>query len=295
MLPTTTLSIADICLSFNWNPGTFKIDIDQNLAAFSVQRPYIDESHILFSVNDYGVADLSTWDLIFNTSPNSLWKLWRAKDSSSYLLSLHRNEQGDEPYQVVIANNHLSDFKVLNMNGEKNINISDFPLELVLSGYLNINKKGVFLHSAMVVINGKGILFPGMPGSGKSSIAKLCLQDKDCEVLTDERVILREKDGLLYAYGTPWHSTLPVYKNKGAPLHKIFFIKHGKENSLQKISTLDAANRLMVRCFPTFWHKEGMEFALDFCSRIASEVECYEFGFVPDNTSVELIKEFVKT
>lgn len=291
MFTTSTFSIADILLSLKWNLDHFNISIDRNLTAFSVKKTDVNTNHILFTIDEHRTTDINSYSLLFNSFPNGLWKLWRAKDSSSYLLSLHRNEQGDEPYQVVIANNHLSDFKVLNMNGEKNFNISDFPLELVLSGYLNINKKGVFLHSAMVVINGEGLLFPGMPGAGKSSIAELCLQDKDCEVLTDERVILREKVGLLYAFGTPWHSTLPVYKNNGAHLHRIFFIKHGKENLLRKISALDAANRLMVRCFPTFWHREGMQFALDFCSRIASEIECYEFSFVPDKTAVEFIKK----
>lgn len=290
MLTSATFSFADVLLSFTWNPERFNISIDQNLTAFSITRSDIDMSNIIFAIHDRLLADLNSYKLIFNNFTNGLWKMWRAKDDSSYLISLHGNENGNEPYQVIIANNHLSGFQVLNMDGESNFHTLDFPLELTLSGYLNINKVGIFLHSALALVHGKGVLFPGAPGSGKSSISALCLQDKECEVFTDEKVILREKNGMLYAYGTPWHSTLPVYQNSGVPLQKIFFIKHGKENSFQKISTLDAANRLMVRCFPTFWHKEGMQFALDFCTRIASEIECYEFGFVPDKTAIEFLK-----
>jgi len=75
------------------------------------------------------------------------------------------------------------------------------------------------------------------------------------------------------------------------PLEKIFFIRHGTENTLSKLTTPDAANRLMVRCFPTFWHRAGMAFALDFCARIAAEIECYEYGFKPDQSAVDDIKD----
>lgn len=291
MHTSATFSIAELLLSFKWNSEKFKIYINDNLAAFSVLMPEVAMSHILFSINGQHSIDIDSYKIVFNNLSNGTWNIWKAKDDSSFLISLHGNGYGNEPHQIIIANNHLSDCQVLNMDGECNLNLLDFPLELVISGYLNINKVGILLHSALISINGTGILFPGMSGSGKSSISALCIQDKDFEVFTDETVIIREKYRILHAFGTPWHSTQTVYKNKGVPLAKIFFLKHGKENSLRKISNLDAANRLLVRCFPTFWHKEGMQFALDFCTHIASKVECYEFSFVPDLSVVKFIKE----
>ena len=71
-------------------------------------------------------------------------------------------------------------------------------------------------------------------------------------------------------------------RNAGSPIEKIFFIRHGKVNRAIPISKTDAARRLMVGCFPTFWNWEGMEFVLDFCTRVALEKECYELEFVND-------------
>jgi hypothetical protein len=294
MIITKAYSIGGVRLSLSWDPAISQISLDPSLSAFSSPMQENTPADITFSVFEHNSTDFSLYDQLFTTLPDGLWKIRKAKDSNSYLISLHKTADDKNPYKYAIANKNFMNCQIVNNNGQGQFNPLGYPFdELTLSGYLNINKVGFFLHSAMVLINGKGLLFAGMPGSGKSSIAELCLQDKDCDVLTDERVIIREKDGIIYAFGTPWHSTLPVYKNKGAPVHRIFFIKHGEKNSLQNISTFDAANRLMVRCFPTFWHKEGMQFALDFCTRIASEIECYEFSFVPDETAIKFVKEVI--
>ncbi|NOY64970.1 MAG: hypothetical protein GXO97_06220 [Nitrospirae bacterium] len=109
-------------------------------------------------------------------------------------------------------------------------------------------------------------------------------------MLTDERVIIREEKGSLWAFGTPWHGTAQLHKNAGTPVDSIFFIKHGKQNRAIPIKIPDAVNRLMVRCFPTFWNRQGMEFALEFCIRIAREVACYELEFVPTPSVIEYVK-----
>jgi hypothetical protein len=49
------------------------------------------------------------------------------------------------------------------------------------------------------------------------------------------------------------------------------------------VQTVDAANRLLVRCFPTFWHKEGMQFVLDLCYEIASSINCQQLAFAPSD------------
>ena len=198
------------------------------------------------------------------------------------------------PYLFAFANNNLSEFQILYSNKDalKDFNpVESTFYELVISAHLNINKKGIILHSALVNINGSGYLFPGTSGAGKSTIARLWHHEKDAEVLADERILIRKKGGMLCAFNTPWQGEMGNNKNKGVPLEKIFFIKHGSTNTLKKLSVPDAANRLLVRCFPTFWHREGMQFAMDFCARIASEIECYEFSFVPDSSSVEFIKQ----
>lgn len=37
--------------------------------------------------------------------------------------------------------------------------------------------------------------------------------------------------------------------------------------------------------------RKGMSFALDFCVKIASAIDAYEFAFLPDKTAVRFLRE----
>jgi len=292
MIKTEVFSIGDMPISLSWNPDKFGIALSPVLSEFSTFPEDENKHNISFTVNGFSDVDFAPYVEIFNTLPDGLWKMWKGKNEDKYLLSLHRIASDNSPYRFATANNNFSDIQIFNDDKQTEFNPFEYPLdELTISCYLNINKTGIFLHSAMVIVNNAGYLFSGTSGAGKSTFSELWLKDRDAEVSTDDRVIIRDKSGILYAYGTPWHGTASVHKNKGKALHRIYFLAHGNKNALQKLSILEATNRLMVRCFPTFWHKEGMQFALDFCARIASEIECCEFSFVPDSSSVEFIKE----
>lgn len=200
-----------------------------------------------------------------------------------------------KPYKIIRADRKFADFTIYTRpDDEGRLFPMEYPFaDLAVSGHININRIGIILHSACVTLGGRGFLFAGVSGSGKSTISEIWRQVQGAEVLTDERVIIREVQSDLCAFGTPWHGTSDANRNVGAPIEKIFFIKHGKENNVIPISKSEAAKRLMVRCFPTFWNREGMEFALEFCSMLAQMKDCYEFQFVPDRSATEFIGKLV--
>jgi hypothetical protein len=74
-------------------------------------------------------------------------------------------------------------------------------------------------------------------------------------------------------------------------LEKIFFLKHAKVSRVERIEGIDAASKLLVCSFPTFWDKKGMEFTLGFIDELVTEVPCYELGFVPDESVLDFIEE----
>lgn len=289
-------SIGDIILSLSWDPEMFSPFLDPVLDGFSVDIENCRKSDISFLVAEKTAVDLRSYNEIFTVLPGGLWKIWERKDRGSFLISLHDTLKDNKPYRFATADTSFAHFEIFNPDrAGTRFSPLEYPLdEIAVAGHLNINKIGILLHSAMVCVHGKGYLFAGTSGSGKSTLSELWLCDDEAEVFTDERVIVRERKGMIYAHGTPWHGTSVIHKNKGAPVQKIFFIRHGSENRLRKISPVDAANRLLVRCFPTFWHKTGMSFALAFCVKIASAIEAYEFAFLPDKTAVSFLRENIR-
>jgi len=145
------------------------------------------------------------------------------------------------------------------------------------------------VHSCCVNDNGRGFLYAGTSRSGKSTTARLWLNEAGAKVLSDDRIIIRQMDGNLCLRHT-LHGEVEISDPSRVEIEKIFFLEHSKRNYIKPLSVMDAATRMFVRCFPTFWDKEGMAFTLKFIDEIVSKVPCYEFGFVPDRSAVEYVR-----
>jgi len=278
-------SIGELKISLLYDIGPYKIFIDEALETFTSES--VETPDIRFRIDTESPFPLQNqYSTLFTSHPNGLWTILEDCPKTHYLVVLQNTEKG-VPYRIVITDRRFSDFLIYSKPNQYNdLHPLEYPVaDLSVTGYININKIGIILHSACISLNGKGCLFAGISGSGKSTISQIWQTDKDVDVLTDERVLIRQFREGIWAFGTPWHGTERIHKNKGTSIEHIFFIKHGKTNKANRISKIDAANRLIVRCFPSFWNREGLTFALDFCLMIASGVKCYELEFV-NNTSI---------
>ncbi len=155
-------------------------------------------------------------------------------------------------------------------------------MSLLSQGY------GVLVHACGIDDNGKGLLFPGSSMNGKSTMAHLWKDD--AEVLNDERIILRQKEGRIWIYGTPWHGEYEEISSKGVVLDKIFFLHHGEINKITLKTGSIATSMILGHCFLPYWEPDGMQFTLDFCARLVETIPCYELGFVPDKNIIDFIR-----
>jgi hypothetical protein len=166
-------------------------------------------------------------------------------------------------------------------------------MELLLMHYL-AHGRGVILHACGVVVDGKGILFLGESGAGKSTLARMWNQETGVEILSDDRVIVRKQGREFWAYGTPWHGEAAFGSSREARLERIFFLSHGKENSVKDIKRLDLVSRLLTCSFPPLWDYQAMEFVLELFSQVAAQVPCKELRFRPEKSVLALVKKITK-
>ena len=161
-------------------------------------------------------------------------------------------------------------------------------LELLMLNYL-ARGRGVVLHACGIDRNGSGILFVGESGAGKSTLANLWRPEAGVDVLSDDRVIVRREGDRFRLYGTPWHGTAGFASARSLTLKRIFFIKHGRENSIADAEGADPVSRLMTCSFPPFWDPRGLTFTLDLFAGLAARVPCRELTFKPDKSVIEFI------
>jgi hypothetical protein len=149
--------------------------------------------------------------------------------------------------------------------------------------------KGVILHACGIERDGKGYLFAGESGAGKSTLARLWNRQKGVAVLSDDRTIVRQKNGRHWIYGTPWHGEAEFGAPHGVKLEKIFFLRHASRNATRHVTRVSAVTRLLTYSFAPYWDAAGMEFAMEFFSDLAAAVSCQVLCFTPDESVVEYI------
>lgn len=282
-------SIADIRIEVDYDAGLHGLALDRAARAFAV--PGSGKSDIRIRIDTISpLPDLSGFRQLFTVVPDGLWTILESADR--YAITLRDGVRDLEPYQVILADKSFSDFVMITRPDAQGLVYPlEYPeVEVMVIGHATIQRLGLLLHSACVEINGRGCLFTGVSGAGKSTISQLWQQDPAASVLTDERVVIREQGAGIWAHGTPWHGTAEIHRNAGAKLAAIFFITHGSRNRVEPLPMKEAVNRLLVRSFPTFWLQEGMAFAVDFCLRVVRAVPCYELEFLPDMSALAVVK-----
>jgi hypothetical protein len=162
-------------------------------------------------------------------------------------------------------------------------------LELMMINYL-ARGQGVILHACGIDYRGKGLLFAGESGAGKSTLANLWNQEAGATVFSDDRTLVRQIDGELRMYGTPWHGEAKFGACEGIKLEKIFFLRHSQHNAIQPQSTAESVLQLLQCSFPPHWDATAMEYTLGFFAELATRISCNELSFRPDKRIIQYIK-----
>ena len=168
-----------------------------------------------------------------------------------------------------------------------------YPLDQILLMYFLSQREGALIHAAGIGINGKGYIFPGKSGAGKSTISLQFLGQDTMEMLSDDRVIIRKIDGTFRVFGTPWAGEAGIAANRSIPLYGIFFIRHGPENKIKELKPVEAFERLMPVTSILWYDPEAMDKILLFCDDLTSSIPAYNLHFKPGVEVVDVFENFV--
>ncbi len=225
----------------------------------------------------------------------ALWTLFC--DGSEFIFDFTSPAFGAYPYKRLRTSRDFRHAQLL-LNRDAMANHRQvFPLEypadeLLITNYLS-SGLGVEVHGCgLVDCETGGHLFLGHSGAGKSTSTMLWKSLRNCQILSDDRIILRLRNGELWMYGTPWHGEAAFASAGESRINKIFILQHGKQNEIAELSRSQAIGELFARCFPTFHSAAGLGNTLDFLNKILEVAPCYEFRFVPEASAVQTVLDF---
>jgi hypothetical protein len=161
---------------------------------------------------------------------------------------------------------------------------------MLLFAFSTADKGALEMHSSVIMQGGKGFLFLGKSGTGKSTHSRLWLRYiPGSELLNDDNPILRlMPDGTARVYGSPWSGKTPCYKPQDVPVGAVVRLSQAPENRITRLPLIQAYASLMASAssfrplkeLADGWHRtlEGL----------ASCVPCYHLDCLPDQAAAEL-------
>jgi HprK-related kinase A len=186
----------------------------------------------------------------------------------------------------------------------------------------------LIIHSAIIEKDGYGLIMPGTPGSGKSTLCA-ALVNRGWRLLSDEMALLSLADGLIYpsprpvslknksiniikdfasnavfgdvipgtlkgdiAHMLPPQSALTEQSTPVKPAFLVF--PHYKENAEKKFIELSKARTLMALAEHAFNFNILGEEGFDSMSNMIGRVKCYDFTYADLTTALEGIDGLIK-
>lgn len=149
-------------------------------------------------------------------------------------------------------------------------------------------RRGLMLHSSLVDFNGKGIMFVGPSGIGKTTQAELWMKYRDAVIINGDMALIREEEAGFTGYGCPWHGSSPYCENRQVPLCGIIVLEQAKENRIERLSGVTLIERMMNNIFLPHWYPRGVEAAMETVDHLLSQVPVYLMKCRPDEEAVEM-------
>ena len=104
----------------------------------------------------------------------------------------------------------------------------------------------ILFHAAAVEVDGKAYAFSAPSGTGKSTHIRLWrrVYGARVEIINGDKPLLREKEGVLTVYGTPWCGKEGWHRNTSAPLAGLCFIERAEKNGIRRMESSEAVERI---------------------------------------------------
>ena len=167
---------------------------------------------------------------------------------------------------------------------------------MVLYALATANQGTVLFHASAVNYEGRGYMFLGKSGTGKSTHAGLWVKHIEGAVLmNDDNPVVRISDGIATVYGSPWSGKTPCYRNVSSPLGGIVLLSQAPYNKIQRLEGLEAYVALMSSISGKRWDKGIADGLYQTENYLASHVPMWLLECLPDEEAAIVCQTTIKS
>lgn len=177
-------------------------------------------------------------------------------------------------------------------NGAVYLEGSETCLEFFLS-YLTythaVRRQMIQLHCATIDDQGRGVLFLGPSGIGKTTQAERWAEFRGASIINGDVGFVQRTEREYIAWGTPWHGSSPYCLNASVPVKALVVLKQAPENKLRELTGFEKVAEVSGSVFYPTWLEDGMELCTDTLNHLLTDLPVYRLDNRADRESVEIL------
>ena len=152
----------------------------------------------------------------------------------------------------------------------------------------------LLLHASVTRYEGKGNLFFGVSGTGKSTHSRLWHTFvPGSDLMNDDNPIIRYEEDGFRVYGSPWSGKTLCYRNVVAPVGALVRLEQYPENRIERMEPLQAYASVIAAVSTIRWNHGIMDLLVPTIERVAMTVPCYQLRCRPDEEAVQVCKQAI--
>ena len=152
------------------------------------------------------------------------------------------------------------------------------------------------MHSSVTVKDGRGYMFLGKSGTGKSTHSSLWLKNiPGTHLLNDDNPVVRVVDGVARVYGSPWSGKTPCYRNEDYPVGAIVRINRAPYDAIHRMGLAESFASVSSSSSGLRAIRSIADGLFATVSSVVQSVPCYLLDCLPDdNAAVVCSNEVLK-
>lgn len=155
-----------------------------------------------------------------------------------------------------------------------------------------LRKKAFLLHSSVVMLNGKTVLFFGPSGVGKSTQARLWQEYLGAQILNGDRCVVMQKEDGFYGGGSPLAGNSGIYRQEQAPIAAIFLLEQADHCQITPMG-ISALAPMLGQTLLNSWDMDFMDHLMQLYQQLLAQVPIYKLRCTPDRSAVDLAYQTV--
>ncbi len=161
---------------------------------------------------------------------------------------------------------------------------------MVMFALATANRRTALFHAAAVSLEGKGYMFLGQSGTGKSTHARLWQKNiEGAELVNDDNPVVRiYDDGCIKVYGSPWSGKTPCYRNVSYPLGGIVKLNQASYNKIWRLGGVQSYAALVASISGKRWDKRIADGLHEPKIELAARVPVWIMACLPDKDAADI-------